>query len=123
MPTVLFADLDALRLALASGAVPSAVGAAPARAGCDAHGRLWLQPAAPLPRGAVGAWPRLGAAVQGTSGAELADEVPCWQHLLPLRPGPADGTRPVLFAVPDGRHVPALVAEMRRLGAGQIGVR
>ena len=50
MPTIFFANLDALRLALASGAVPSAVGAAPARVGFDTQGRLWLQPEVPLPR-------------------------------------------------------------------------
>src|SRR5438093_1014439 len=37
MATIFFADLDALRLALASGAVPPAVGRAPARAGSDAQ--------------------------------------------------------------------------------------
>src|SRR5437867_471695 len=41
MPAIFFTDLDALRLALASGAVPPAVGRAPARAGFDAQGRLW----------------------------------------------------------------------------------
>src|SRR5436309_11718652 len=82
MPTIFFADLDALRLALASGAVPSSVGGAPARAGFDAQGHVWLEPGVPLTRDAAAALTRFGAAVQGTSGAALTEAIPCWQQLL-----------------------------------------
>src|SRR5438876_8850357 len=112
MPAIFFADLDALRLALASGAVPPAVARAPARAGFDAAGRLWLQPAAPLPRDAVAALARLGAAVQGTSGVELTDDVPCWPHLLPLAPDGGAAPATVLFELPDAGRLPRLAAEM-----------
>src|SRR5687768_10540827 len=101
MPAIFFADLDALRLALASGAVPPAVGRAPARAGFDAQGRLWLQPAVPLAREAAAALARFGAAVQGTSGADLTEEVACWPQLLPLQPAPFGAPAPVLFDLPD----------------------
>src|SRR5438067_3980894 len=127
MPAIFFADLDALRLALASGAVPPAVSRAPARAGFDAQGRLWLEPAVPPGRDAAAALARLGAAVQGTSGADLAEQVSCWPQLLPLQPAPlppADAPPvPVLFELPDGRGLAALAAEARRLGAGRVGVR
>src|SRR5438552_3513916 len=99
MPTIFFANLDSLRLALASGAVPPAVGGAPARAGWDDQGHLWLQPDVALPRGAAAALARVGAAVQGTSGVTLAEAVPCWQQLLPLQRVAVDGTGRVLFAV------------------------
>jgi hypothetical protein len=123
MPTIFFADLNALRLALASGAVPSALGGAPARAGFDAQGHLWLQPEVPLSRETAAALARFGAAVQGTSGAALTEAVPCWQQLLALQPAPPNGHPPrVLFAVPDGTRVPALVAELQRLGAQDLGV-
>src|SRR6186997_216750 len=123
MPTIFFADLDALRLALASGAVPSALGGAPARAGFDAQGHLWLQPGVPVTREAVAALARFGAAVQGTSGAALTETVPCWQQLLALQPAPPNGhPARVLFAVPDGTRVPSLIAELRRLGAPDVAV-
>jgi FtsH ternary system domain X7 len=123
MPTIFFADLDALRLALASGAVPSALGGAPARAGFDAQGHLWLQPEVAVPREAVAALARFGAAVQGTSGAALTELVPCWQQLLALQHAPPNGHPPrVLFAVPDGSRVPTLIAELQRLGAPNVGV-
>src|SRR5437763_8168004 len=127
MPAIFFADLDALRLALASGAVPPAVSRAPARAGFDAQGRLWLEPAVPPGRDAAAALARLGAAVQGSSGANLTDHVACWPQLLPLQPAPlpaADAPPvPVLFELTDGRDLPVLVAEVRRLGARRVGVR
>src|SRR4051794_11254223 len=127
MPTIFFADLDALRLALASGAVPSAVSGAPARAGFDAQGRLWLEPAVAPGRGAAAALARLGAAVQGTSGADLTDPVACWPQLLPLQPPPPPDAAappvPVLFELADARDLPALAAEVRRLGARRVGVR
>src|SRR5215207_6328056 len=105
MPAIFFADLDALRLALASGAVPPAVSRAPARAGFDAAGRLWLEPAAPLPRDSVAALARLGAAVQGASGVDLTDDVPCWPYLLPLAPSDGDAPAAVLFELPDAAHL------------------
>src|SRR5438270_164909 len=44
MPALFFPNLDALRLALASGLVPTTVARAPARAGFGDHGHLWLEP-------------------------------------------------------------------------------
>src|SRR5205814_1498584 len=127
MPTILFADRDALRLALASGAVPAAVARAPARAGADAQGRLWVEPAAPLPRRAAAALARLGAPVPGTSGADPTPDVACWARLLPLAAAPPAAPdrlpSPVLFDLPDAAALPALVGELRRLGAGRSEFR
>src|SRR5207253_1401473 len=47
-----FPDLDTLRLALTSGAVPPAVGGGAASAGFDAAGAVWVETDAPLPRAA-----------------------------------------------------------------------
>src|SRR5437762_2781077 len=65
MPALFFPNLDALRLVLASGVVPPAVARAPGRAGFDAHGRLWLEPAELPPREALAAAGRPLAAVPG----------------------------------------------------------
>src|SRR4051812_34397828 len=126
MPVIRFADLDAVRRALATGAVPPAVGRGPARVGFDADGRLWLEPAARLPRDSAVALTRLGAAVRGTSDAALTADVGSWLELVPLVPLPLDpAARPaaVLFDLPDAAHLPALVAEARRLGAGDVRIR
>ena len=55
-----FPDLDTLRLALTSGAVPPAVSVAPVRAGVADDGRVWVQTPAALPRGALADQRRLG---------------------------------------------------------------
>jgi hypothetical protein len=127
MPAIFFADLDALRLALAGGAVPPAVGGAPARAGFDAQGRLWLEPEAPLSREMVAALSRFGATVQGTSSVDLTEVVACWPQLLPLQPAPfgpdAVAAAAVLFALPDAGRLVELVAELHRLGASRVGVQ
>src|SRR5262245_36925844 len=123
MPALFFADLDTLRLALASGVVPPQVGAAPAVAGFDAQGRLWLEPDAPLPRDAVAALGRLGVQVCGRGAAEHTVPVGCWQQLLPLQPAPfAPSGRPVLFELTADR-LPRLAAELRRLGRRRLAMR
>ena len=65
MPALFFPNPDALRLVLASGLLPPAVTAAPARAGWDDHGRLWLDPGTPLPRGSAAALARFGVQALG----------------------------------------------------------
>lgn len=126
MPVILFDDVDALRLVLTSGALPSPLVRGRARAGFDGNGRLWLQPAGELARGTIAALTRLGAKVQGTSGCELNESLSSWIELLPLVPDPVDpgehATR-VLFTLDDAKELPALVSEARRLGAGKITVK
>src|SRR5688500_9767103 len=104
MPALFFPNLDTLRLVLASGIVPPEVTAAPARAGFDAHGRLWLEPAALPARDALSGLARLGVQALGAAG-RLTETVGGWAELLPLRPTTAATTAPhrVLFELPDGR--------------------
>ena len=120
MPALFFPNLDTLRLALVSGLVPPAVARGPARAGFDAHGRLWLEPADALSREALTALSRIGVLALGSPGVPTR-AVRCWAELLPLRRTEVTSDGPVLFDVPD-RLLASLVARLRRRGA-PVGVR
>src|SRR5438477_6410688 len=110
--TFLFPDYDTLRLALTGGAVPPAVGLAPARAGTDAAGRPWVSPAQPPGKSLQTALRRLG--VQA-----LKDEPPGgtavahWPQVFPLRRDPAPPAlteqTAVLFELADPEQLAPLV--------------
>src|SRR5436305_4748343 len=120
MPALFFPNPNALRLALASGLVPAALARAPAAAGFDAQGRLWLELADLPPRESLAALARLG--VQALGGAAVtAETVRCWAELLPLRESADPPAGLVLFLVPD-RAVAKLAARLRRAGRGPVGV-
>jgi hypothetical protein len=115
-----FPDLDTVRLALTSGAVPAAVALARAGAAFAADGRVWVEPSAELPRKALADLRRLGAAVVKPAGALPRVELVCWLQLLPLEPA-ADSAAPperapILFELADGQQFAALVSEVLRLG-------
>lgn len=121
MPALFFPNPDALRLVLASGVLPAAVTAAPARAGWDEHGRLWVEPAAPLPRTALAALGRFGVQTLG-GGHPTPEQVGGWAELLPLRPARVPTGAGVLFELPDellGRFLRVLA----RGGPRPVGVR
>ena len=121
MPALFFPNPDALRLVLASGVLPAAVTAAPARAGWDDHGRLWVEPAAPLPRNALAALGRFGVQTLG-GGHPTPVQVGGWAELLPLRPTPVAPGAGVLVELPDellGRFLRTLA----RGGPRPVGVR
>ncbi|HEX4613648.1 MAG TPA: hypothetical protein VH092_36030, partial [Urbifossiella sp.] len=88
MPALFFPNPDALRQVIASGVLPAAVTASPARAGWDVHGRLWLVPSAPLPGSALAGLSRFGVQALG-SGEATPEQVGGWAELLPLHPTPA----------------------------------
>jgi hypothetical protein len=121
-----FPDLDTLRLALTSGAVPPAVAAAPA-AGADDDGPFWVETAAALPRAAQNELRRLGVQVSKGNGAPLMFEVRCWAELLPLQRDPAPPAptvqTPVLFDLPGGEALARVVTEILRLGNDRQGFR
>ena len=104
MPALLFPNLDTLRLVLASGMVPRHVSGGPARAACDAHGRLWLEPATPPGRDVLAGLARFGVQVLAAADGPLTECVACWAELVPLRPAAAiAGGAPglVLFELAD----------------------
>ncbi len=119
MPALFFPNLDTLRLALASGLLPTALTSAPVRSRVDAP-HVWVELDELLPRETITALGRLGVIALGTPGAPTQTNR-SWAELLPLRkvsPGPG----PVLFDVPD-RQLAAFVARLRSLHAETTGVR
>jgi hypothetical protein len=122
-----FPDLETLRLALTSGAVPGAVALAPAVAAFGDDGAVWVEPSADLPRKALNELRRLGAGVAKAVGASPSVEVSCWLQLLPLRrsadPLAHPEQVPIIFELPEGEQLSSLVAEMLRLGNDRQGYR
>ncbi|HZT79550.1 MAG TPA: hypothetical protein VFA26_04995 [Gemmataceae bacterium] len=114
-----FPDLDTLRLALTTGAVPPPVGQAAAAAGFDADGRVSVQPSVAVPHAAQNDLRKLGVEVAMGNGTPLAESVCCWPQLLPLqRVGQAPALpeqTPVLFDLP-AEQLAAVACEILRLG-------
>lgn len=121
MPALFFPNPDAVRWVVANGIVPADVSDAPAQAGYDDHGRLWLEPLTPLPPHTLAALTRLGVQVVGEVGVPT-EPVACWAELLPLRPSADLPTGTVLFELPP-LLLPAFAAELRRLNRAPVGVR
>lgn len=116
-----FADDDALRLALTSGAVPPEVHAAPAVVGRDDEGQVFVETDETVPNDARRALRELG--VKGRRG--WPDDVErlsvfAWPQAFAVersdtRPDVDDRTA-VLFEITDGELLPEIVGEMLRLG-------
>src|SRR5215475_11794423 len=98
-----FPDLDTLRLALVTGAVPPAVTQTPASAGFDDQGPVWVETAAKLSTSALNDLRKLGIAGVKSAGTPASAQVASWLELLPLRPDVAVPqnleTQPVLFDI------------------------
>jgi hypothetical protein len=124
MATLLFVDLEMLRLALTGGAVPPTVSQAPARAGMDERGQLWLETERPLPREVVVALGRLGAWNVAVAANVTLQPIGCWHELLPLQSGPMpdESGPPILLELP-AHGLPAMAAELRRLGTTKMEFR
>jgi hypothetical protein len=118
MPTLFFSDRETLRLALASGGVPQAVTRAPAVAGHDEKGRLWLTTQAWLHKDALITLSRFGVQIVGSSRPGTEKTVCCWQEILPLERETHLGDMaagPVLFDLPNSRFA-SVAAQIDRLG-------
>ena len=87
-----FPDLNTLRLALISGAVPPGVSQTAASAGYDEQEALWVETNAALPKTAQNQLKKLGVQVARASGSTAIGDVTCWPELLPLQAdnGPLD---------------------------------
>jgi hypothetical protein len=122
-----FPDLDTLKLVLISGAVPPSVSLAPATAGFDDQGQLWLEPSVAPARKAQDDLKKYGVAIGKKSGTELSAEISCWLEMLPLLRereivAPPEQT-PVLFDLASGEQLTRLATEMLRLGNDRQGYR
>ena len=122
-----FPDLDTLRLALTSGALPAGVALAPAVAGFEDDGRLWIECADELPKKALAELRRLGAAVVKGRGTAAPVQVSCWLQLFPLFRSAEllanPRQTPVIFELADRDALAPLVTEMLRLGNDRQGYR
>ncbi len=120
MAALFFPNLNALRLALTSGLVPSEITRNPAAAGFDTHGRLWLEPAELPSRESLAALARLG--VQALGGTAVPTRpVSCWAELVPLHRSSDIPTGLVLFLSPE-RQLAQFVARLRRPGHAPVSV-
>ena len=125
---LLFPSLDTLRLALTSAAVPPEVAEAPAVAVFEPDGSVRVRPARIIPRPAKAALRHLGVRECRPSAVDdrPGEDVTCWAQILPLTRDPSSATpgptTPVVFELPGGL-VPALVAEILRLGNDRQGLR
>lgn len=113
-----FPDLDTLRLALTSGALPADIALTPVRAQVDGAS-IRVEPAKAISKKADGELRRLG--VKAEKSADSLDiEAGHWLQLLPLTPDPLSANltaqTPVLFDLADAGQLPTLVGEMLRLG-------
>ncbi len=114
-----FPNLDTLKLALTSGAVPPAISQGAATAGFDEQDQVWVDTSISLPRAALNELKRLGVQSAKTNGAALSAAVGSWLEILPLRPDPTPLEKPeqtpVLFDLA-GAELLGLVNEILRLG-------
>ncbi len=122
-----FPDLDTLKMVLVNGAVPPSVSLAPATAGFDDQGQLWLEPSVTPARKGQDELKRYGVQIGKKSGTELSAEISCWLEMLPLsREGaivaPPEQT-PVLFDLNSGEQLTRLATEVLRLGNDRQGYR
>ena len=120
-----FPDLATLRLALLNEGVPLAVAQAPATAGFDDQGQVWVESGATLPRANQDKLRKIGVSSVKSSGAKLETEVTCWPEVLPLEVDRSPIERleqtPVLFDLESGEALARLAIEVLRLGNERPG--
>jgi hypothetical protein len=114
-----FPNLDTLRLALTSGAVPAGVSLAAAAAGFDDQGQVWLQPSVAPSRAALAELRRLEVQTPRTSPVRLSEPLCCWLQAFPVQrqgePAVPPEQAPVLFDLPAGQFS-GVATEILRLG-------
>jgi hypothetical protein len=124
---LLFPDPDTVRLALTSGLVPADVTLAPTAVSTDDQGRLYVEPSVSLSKATTKVLDRLGVKGSKRHGGEPVREVGSWVELVPLvkEPGTPEvaGGAAVLFELSSADDLPAMVAEMLRLGNDRQGFR
>ena len=115
-----FPNLDALQLALTSGAIPAEVAGAAAEFGVADDGRVFVSVAGKFRREDAARLKELGVAGRKKSPVEMQRSVTCWPEILPLRRDESNVVvterTPVLFDLPDDGTLAEVVNEMLRLG-------
>jgi hypothetical protein len=123
---LIFPNLDTLRLALTSGAIPPAVSRTTALAAFDEQGRAFVQPSTKISRANLAELHRLGIESTQESAIPLVDQLFCWPQLLPIRPSGRSIARPdqipVLFDLP-AIQLAGFATEMLRLGNNRQSFR
>ena len=124
---LLFPDLDTLRLALTSGTVPTDVTLAPAAVSFDAAGRPYVEPSITLSKTTAKILDRLGVKGSKRHATDVPEEVASWVQILPVvkEAGTPNlsSQAAVLFELSSADDLPALAAEMLRLGNDRQGFR
>ena len=114
-----FPDLNSLRLALITGAVPSGMARVGALASLDEQNLCWVETSASLARGNQAELKKLGVQFPRSS-AIPRSEVSCWAEILPLERDRQSTERleqlPVLFDLANGEELSRLAIEILRLG-------
>jgi hypothetical protein len=122
-----FPDLNSLRLALITGAVPAGMSQAGAVAGFDDQDQCWVETSASLARSNQTELKKFGVQCPRTSSATLKTEVSCWAEILPLERDRSAidhlEQQPVLFDLANGEELARLVIEVLRLGNDRQGFR
>src|SRR5436190_19157562 len=123
-----FPDLDTLRLALITGAVPSNISQTGALAGFDEQGQCWVETSATLNRTSQAELKKLGVQTPKAAPAGLAkEEASCWAEILPLErdrnPVERLEQTAVLFDLSTGEAMAHLAIEILRLGNDRQGFR
>ncbi len=115
-----FPDLNTLRLALLTGAVPATMSQVGAVAGFDDQGQCWVETSATLGKPHLAELKKLGVMGSRAFGTGDKAEVSCWPEILPLEHDRQTELnleqRPVLFDLANGEELARLAIEMLRLG-------
>jgi hypothetical protein len=123
MPPLLFPSLDAVRLALSSGAVPAELANGQV-AVCDGErGELWVTPHVSPSREVIATLARMGVRTQAAPPHAHEKRLPHWAAVLPLapNPNPRSETGRWLFVLANGRAA-GFAARAARHGAEAIEV-
>jgi hypothetical protein len=120
-------DLKTLRLALITGAIPSAMAQSSASFAIDPQGQVWIEAEGALGRSNLADLKRLGAMGARSFPALEKREAASWAEMLPLEReawvADALAQAPVLFDLPGAEELGRVVLECLRLGNDRMGLR
>ena len=115
-----FPNLDTLKLALTSDAIPARLASARAEAATGEDGQVYVTFRGRLKRPEAAALGQLGVSAVKSCPVATQESVSCWMQILPVQADQAALTAtektPVLFDLPDDGTLSDVVNEMLRLG-------